>query len=237
MLELNFQEVKVWSSDIIRVYSDPNGRCREDSPNMVLLGQITGFDRSWPSIRAQKCFFVEFVTDGNQERLYGGPIAGSGDGFVATVQETTRQTVRCNGLSWGGDCSFTDHCLGTSFLDVTNGAEQKVASSRALASGLSGATEQYPNELDCVFEIQATTRDFVAFEVEYDLETSFDFLELYTGSLSSGDSATLHMALTGSLSTRFAGSGDGQKRHRCIADIQCVEIGFIYHYSVAISTL
>ncbi|CAJ1951940.1 unnamed protein product [Cylindrotheca closterium] len=212
VVEINFQRVKVWSGDSVRLYSSRYANdCLPSNPSLVLLAQISGFDlaQSLPPLRALGCLLVEFVTDANQERSYGDPTSDSGDGFVAIAQDYTSQTCSCNGfpcdsdgmcqcdgLHWGGDCSFTDYCLGTTYLD-TSGIGTRIASSNALQSGLAGATQLYPNDLDCRFELNSGPgRNSIVFEVEYDLETTFDVLELYTGSLNSKNS--LYTTLTGS---------------------------------------
>jgi hypothetical protein len=54
--------------------------------------------------------------------------------------------------------------------------------------------------LDCHFDLKAGSgMTFIGFEVEYDLETTFDVLELYTGSSTSSE-ATLYTTLTGNSS-------------------------------------
>jgi hypothetical protein len=200
----------VWSGDFIRVYSDPTSRCTEDSPK-VLLAQITGLQPNLPILRGAGCIFVEFVTDANQEQSYGDS-DNTGDGFVARVGKSSscgscngfpcseNGLCECNGIRWGSDCSFTDHCLGTSHIVLSETNEpEKIASSYSVRNGLaSSALELYPNDLDCHFEVKvANSEKYVIFEVEYDLETTFDMLELYSGSLGSEPGVTLYTVLTG----------------------------------------
>mmetsp|Transcript_7127 Transcript_7127/g.16685 ORF Transcript_7127/g.16685 Transcript_7127/m.16685 type:complete len:1479 (-) Transcript_7127:954-5390(-) len=213
VVEMNFQQVKIWSGDMIRVYASSNNDCKLSSPSLVLLAQITGFDptQSLPPLRGAGCLLVEFVTDANQERSYGDPTTDSGDGFLATVEEKSgcscsgfpcdnEGLCKCNGINWGGDCSFTDHCLGTTYLELDTLNPRTIASSKAVQLGLSNAQESYPNDLDCHFEMRVNGGiGTVGFEVEYDLETTFDVLELYTGSLTSSG-AKLYTTLTGSSS-------------------------------------
>ena len=126
---------------------------------------------------------VHFSTDGNQERSYNDA-ENQGDGFVARAYLSPDLQP---------DESFTKHCIGTSYIDLASG-RQEISS---------GENSPYPNDLDCIFELKADVSGFpkyVAFEVEYDLEPTFDYLELYSGSLASTE-ANLH-ALLSAESTR-----------------------------------
>ena len=196
-VSLSFLTVRVWSGDYIKVYSD-EGNCSPSSRTKVLLAQITGMDPVIPQFKAESCILVHFDTDGNQERSYGG-LSNTGDGFFAeatynygscpgsSYHDTERGLCLCRDNSWGSDCSITDHCLGTSFITL-----EDLYDTKSLASG-SGI---YPNDLDCVWEVQANTGNYVIFRVKYDLEPTFDLLELYSGSLGS-DGATPFITLTG----------------------------------------
>lgn len=199
----------MWSGDYIRVYSDPTYLCNPDGPK-VLLAQITGLQPNLPVLRGSGCILVEFVTDSNEERSYGDS-DNAGDGFVAQVGGSSscgncngfpcddKGLCECDGVHWGSDCSFTDHCLGTSHIVLTSYEQiERIANSYAVRDGIASSSTLYPNDLDCPFEVQAAQREgFVIFDVEYDLETTFDMLELYSGSFESESGVTLYTALTG----------------------------------------
>ena len=139
---------------------------------------LPGLDPELPKFRAQSCIMVHFSTDGNQERSYNDA-ENQGDGFVAkTYLSPDLQPEE----------SFTKQCVGTSYIDLTSGRQELS----------SGDDSPYPNDLDCIWELKADVSGFpkyVAFRVEYDLEPTFDYLELYSGSLASTE-AKLHALLS-----------------------------------------
>lgn len=184
-----------------------------------------------PPFKANSCILVHFETDGNQERSYGG-LSNTGDGFRAEVtlnrdscpgssfHDEARGLCLCNGNAWGSDCSITDHCLGTSFIVLKNSYAQE-----SFASG----TGTYPNDLDCVWEVQTNGENHVIFKVNYDLEPTFDLLELYSGSLASGAGATPFLTLSGvskSVEEYYIPTSGGTVTIRLVTDTRGRRTGF-----------
>lgn len=181
-VELSFEQVRLWSGDNLYVYTVKEGSNCNIESTKVLLGAITGLDPDLPIFRAQSCIMVHFSTDGNQERSYND-VENQGDGFVAKYLSPDLLP----------DESFTKHCIGTSYIDLTPGFS--IPSRQEISSG---DDSPYPNDLDCVWELQADVSGlpkYVAFSVDYDLEPTFDYLELYSGSLASTE-AKLHALLS-----------------------------------------
>jgi len=178
-VELSFEQVRIWSGDNLYVYTVKEGsNCNIDSTAKVLLAKITGLNPDLPTFRAEGCIMVHFSTDGNQERSYNDA-ENQGDGFVAKTYLSPNLLP---------NESFIKHCIGTSYIDLTSG-RQEISS---------GDDSPYPNDLDCVWELQADISGlpkYVAFSVDYDLEPTFDYLELYSGSLASTE-AQLHALLS-----------------------------------------
>jgi len=185
-VELSFSHVRIWSSDYIRVYSDPtNFDCNPESKTKILLGQITGLDPDIPNFRARGCILVHFKTDANQERSYNNFLQG--DGFYASYKTVVANEERsCTGLHWGPDCSFTKHCLGTSHIDLDRNKTAYLSS---------GEERPYPNSLDCIWEVK-TDQNYILFNASFDLEPTYDYLELYSGSFSSGSAITPYAFLS-----------------------------------------
>lgn len=184
-VELSFLQVRIWSGDYIRVYSDPE--CDPDSTTKVLLGQITGLDPDLPVFRARGCILVHLETDANQEGSYND-MQNQGDGFAASFTDSIIVEPECNGEQWGADCSFTKHCLGTSHIDIGRDYQHSISS---------GTSRTYPNDLDCIWEVKAKgDQSYVVLDVEYDLEPTYDYLQLLSGTFGSTSGVTPHAFLS-----------------------------------------
>lgn len=207
---LDFQNFRVWSGDFVRIYTDENFKfnCNPDSPDQILLGQFTGLldAETMPRIAAPGCIRLEFTTDSNQERSYGDA-ENLGDGFrlLATTSENVCSsgvnTLQPEGIAWGADCDFKDYCIGTSIVNLAKGSvSQRITNDATFESELDFANSErlYPNDLDCTFQINldgGAAGDIIEVNIWYDLEESYDFLTLQTGSQSSP-----YIVLTGSTS-------------------------------------
>ena len=180
------------------MYTVKEGNCNTDSTTKVLLGKITGLDPELPTFRAMKCIIVHFSSDGNQERSYSD-IENQGDGFNAKTFLTTCCSNNINDCCYWStpihdprEPSFTKHCIGTSHIELSGWLKQDLSS---------GDDKPYPNDLECLWEIQADVSSFpnaIAFDVDYQLEPTFDYLELYSGSIASTGGVKLHGLLSGS---------------------------------------
>jgi len=196
-VELSFQQVRIWSGDFIYVYSDPSMECDSTSKTKVLLGKITGLDPELPNFLATGCILVHFESDANQERSYND-IENIGDGFSASYKTTTvfrgissPRGYECPDGQWGSDCSLTKHCLGTTHIDL--GDPVAFSSTRTISSG---KEIPYRNNLDCIFEIKAAKGNYISFEVEYDIEPTYDYLQLFSGTYGSASGVTPYAFLS-----------------------------------------
>jgi len=214
-VQISFDSLRLWSGDFVRVYTNSfSQECAPGDPSNVLVGQFSGFmsdQGPLPPLRGVGCLLVELLTDANQERSYGGL---SGDGMSLSYNlssrgcrsssdcsgsfcDSTTGLCECGGESWGADCSHVDHCFGTSRIALRNaGTSQNLASSGTASAG------NYPNDLDCSFEVQAFNgENFVEVTVDYDLEPTHDLLWLQSSSLSSfhssGKGPSTQIVLTG----------------------------------------
>jgi len=153
--------------------------CSPDSTTKVLLGQITGLDPILPNdFQSKGCVVVQFETDANQERSYND-IQNLGDGFSASYRDAGIKELRQ---------SFTKHCLGTSHI-VLDGQNNKYDISDSIAE--SRTDYRYPNDLDCIWEVQVKSgQKYVIFDVEYDLEPTYDYLQLFSGTFGSTSGVT-----------------------------------------------
>ena len=111
----------------------------------------------------------------------------------------------CGGKSWGGDCSHNSYCIGTARVKIEEGEKQVIQSSEhATKEVLSkdgniiiGQNEHpYPNDLNCIYELDFghTSFELARVDLYYDLEPTFDLLELSTGS---GENATKYNVISG----------------------------------------
>ena len=113
----------------------------------------------------------------------------------------------CGGEAWGGDCSHTSFCIGTTRVKMREEAHILRSSSRVTEGSLSSANisrsvigeDAYPNDLDCIYELDFGDFDskgelFARIEISYDLEETFDYLELLSGS---GQSSLKYNVLSG----------------------------------------
>jgi hypothetical protein len=206
-VSLQLARAHIWSGDFLRIFTDPDNNCRPDYPKNILLAQVSGFYEGgeFPPISATGCLLVQFKTDPNQERSYGA--VNMGDGFLATYHRDNRDMSisECDGRSWGADCSFNAHCVGTTHIFLSGEEPQLFASSGLLIRSDFfdenpdvSASVTYPNDLDCTFEFQASGNQiFVLMEVYYDLESTHDLLWLQTGSVSSDFGVKPYAVLTG----------------------------------------
>ena len=107
----------------------------------------------------------------------------------------------CGGAARGSDCSHESYCIGTTRVLIEKGSEHVIQSSphatqEALSSQVGFPVFPYPNDLDCVYELETKDQyDFVKVELYYDLEDTFDLLTLQAGS---GVDATQYATLYGS---------------------------------------
>jgi hypothetical protein len=234
-VELFFENARIWSGDYIRVYSAPYDDCNVSSDEKVLLAQITGLQLRSPNVRANGCILVNFKTDANQERSYHD-LSAIGDGFLAYYQSSSNFCVKssdcngfpcsleglcqCDGLHWGADCSFTDYCIGTSYIELFFNAVEISSTDRL--------NPTYINDQDCAFVLHVNDgSSFVVFEVSYDIETTFDFLELYQGSFHS--TATLHSILSAEYADGqffIPTDSEGYATVRFVSDSQGTRTGF-----------
>ena len=86
----------------------------------------------------------------------------------------------------GADCSYSSSCLGTRIFASDSGS---FSSSRAALA----SDSRYSNHVECVFVV-STARAFVQFNVTFNLEDTFDFLEVCSGD---GENAAVQARLTG----------------------------------------
>jgi taurine transport system substrate-binding protein len=201
---VNFTSLRVWSGDSVRVYS--GAALNGSRPTGQLLAQLSGIDHRWPALRGTKeAVLVEFTTDENTEQCYNLP---EEDGWSLTYSRVdpgcvsaadcshrgTCENLLCNCISgWAGaDCSHPS-CLGTH--QAKKGASTGVFMSDAAALM---RDHQYPNSADCVFETRGSQGQHVTFQIQLDLEESFDFLEVRSGT---GPTAVIVTRLTGYLNT------------------------------------
>ena len=214
-VQVTFDSLRLWSGDFVRVYTNPFSlECVPGDPSNVLVGQFSGFisdQGPLAPLRGVGCLLVELVTDANQERSYGGRSLGDGILFSYDLDsrgcqsssdcsgspcDSTTGLCECGGESWGADCSHVDHCFGTSRIALRN-----AGTSQNLASSGTASAVNYPNDLDCSFEVQAFNgENFVEVTVDYDLEPTHDLLWLQSGSLSSfnsGNGPSTQIVLTG----------------------------------------
>ena len=224
IISLTFERFRVWSGDFIRVYTDPH--CQVNRASNILLGQFSGDFTSddkiqqLPSISSKCCLMVNFITDGNIERVYAADSSDYGDGFLAAYDRKAKGCsdasdcsgfhcgdnglCDCGALNWGADCSFSQHCLGTNRVLLENRRYAEVlASSADFVIKFSPDSVRYPNDLDCTWEIQApdaTQRSILRVVIEYDLEATFDLLWLQSGS---GANAKPYYVVTNSVEARF----------------------------------
>jgi len=88
----------------------------------------------------------------------------------------------------------------------------------------------YANDLDCIFDVKAYDgAKYIAFETTYDLETAFDFLELYRGSFGSTTGAQLHAVLSSEKSSGtyyIPVDGSGYASIRLVTDSRGRRTGF-----------
>ena len=196
LVELNFEVLRVWSGDLVRIYADPDFRCKSDSPSSHIIAQATGFDELPPTIRAQGCLRVVFETDLNVEKSYA---VDAGDGFVLRYnrdsQGCSSETdcngnpcvdglCKCGGELYGADCLFGGHCFGTSLVALVNrqpttiASHSSITSSGVLQADLSNLADPkslepgstYPNDALCNFEIEVPPgSDFVEVKMLYDV--------------------------------------------------------------------
>ena len=151
------------------MYTVNEGNWYTDITSKVLLGKITGLDPELPTFQAMKCIIVHFRSDGNQERSYSD-IENQGDGFNAKTFLTTCCSNNINDCCYWStpihnprEPSFTKHCIGTSHIELSGWLKQDLSS---------GDDKPYPNDLDCLWEIQADVSGgggfpkYVAFDVK-----------------------------------------------------------------------
>mmetsp|Transcript_3990 Transcript_3990/g.12676 ORF Transcript_3990/g.12676 Transcript_3990/m.12676 type:complete len:1287 (-) Transcript_3990:1959-5819(-) len=211
----------------------------------------------WPPFVSASGMVITFITDAFDESVYLPPGANasqfSGAGFSATTRIvvgcshnsqcsypdgrcTPRGTCACIPGVAGADCSFAS-CLGQR---IEHGLRGEIRSS-ALALNES---ERYPNDAECEWILEGAqwlADEFASLEgekgqggflrlmLEWDLEESFDFVEVY-------DSAgVMHVQLSG-----FGGPtlftipcGQEPPRIRFVTDGTGRRSGFIGHYEFA----
>lgn len=196
-VELSFSRVRVWSGDYIRVYSGPSQDCSPESGTKILLGQITGLDIKLPVFRERGCILVHFETDANEERTYNS-VDNLGDGFSASYTyaayaniDYNSKSYECSGQQRSYDCSFAEHCLGTSRLIIYGQDHHNISDSNAVDP----RNYRYPNDLDCRWEVEARGQKYVVLELDYlDVEATYDHLQLFVGTI--GPGATPHAVLS-----------------------------------------
>lgn len=155
------------------------------------------------------------------------------DGFEVSFSRPVIEEIDCNGRerdsnglclcggeTWGGDCSHTSFCIGTTHITMREEVMTLKSSSRVTKESLSynnisqfiiGQDDYpYPNDLNCIYEMDFTGFDsegdlfarsddsegelFAKIKVWYDLEETFDLLKLSSGS---GQSSLPYNVLSG----------------------------------------
>lgn len=178
VITVTFDAFRVWAGDYVRVYEG------EDTGG-TLLGQLAGLDRVWPPFSGVGRLLVTFVTDSNREEAYNLPFpdgirvsytaSNSGcDDCSGHGECLANGLCRCDKGYGGGDCSH-EHCLGTHKHAVG-------ATSGSMSSGVKALSDGhlYPNSARCDFVVEPETA-FVRFDLDYDLEETFDYLRIFSG--------------------------------------------------------
>lgn len=209
LVSVELTSARIWSGDFIRIYTDLDNNCTPDSDKKILLAQVSGdySNGDFPPVTAKGCLLVQFLTDPNQERSYGG-VDNGGDGFEALYNrdaDSMETITGCEGTSWGKECTFLEHCIGTTRMFLSATESKPFSSSGWLRredffdiDSPPPFLSPYPNDLDCIFEFQVSkSQKWVLVEMFYDLESTHDLLLLQTGSPSSEFGLKPYAVLTG----------------------------------------
>ena len=175
--QVDFDVLKVWAGDAVSVYGG-------DAATGVLLARLSGLGaKAWPVFRYPGTITVLFETDGLDDGAFGKDFA---DGVSFAYDADAPPCGACGGHGacggdglcvcdagyFGGDCSFSDHCLGhVAPSDAPAGTFKSGAD--ALESGAA-----YGARSACRFAVQASPGDWVRFDVDYDVEDSYDYVTI-----------------------------------------------------------
>ena len=235
IVEVSFEVFRCWAGDYVRVY-EGNGTTGN------LLAQFSGFNKTLPPVRTTGLLTVLFSTDGASERCYSRPV---GDGIVVRYDSDAvgcSSADDCGGLAQGA-CGFDHLCEcfdGYSGSDCSSsvcfGARSVTAPSGSFSSGLHALTEgsSYLNDQDCTFIVSTLAHAFVRFDVDYDIEQTFDFVAVRSGA---SDSAAVYAALTGNGAQRITVPTDsaGLASLHFSSDSKGRRSGFRANYTTAVA--
>ena len=225
--EVAFDVVRVWAGDSVSVYGG-------DAATGVLLARLSGLgNKDWPVFRYPGTVTVLFETDKFDDGAYGKDFA---DGVSFAYDADAPPCGACGGHGacggdglcvcdagyFGGDCSFAEHCLGyVAPSDAPSGTFKSGAD--ALESGAA-----YGARSACTFAVQASPGDWVRFDVDYDVEDSYDYVTI-------SGAAGSDVALTGRGAAVVAVpvDGDGLATLRFDSDEFGQRTGFVADWAVA----
>ncbi|KAG7364268.1 taurine ABC transporter periplasmic ligand binding protein [Nitzschia inconspicua] len=138
----------------------------------------SGSTSPFPPLVAKGCLLIQFTSDGNAERSFrdsenkgnGFRLLYNRDGegcledvdcndFPCGIEADDIGLCQCGGSHWGADCSIVNHCLGTQRLKVALGETTMISSSvdfhqDSIADNDSAKKTFYPNNLDCIWELE-----------------------------------------------------------------------------------
>ena len=177
VVELSFDTFRVWAGDAVEVFD-----------GTTLVAKLHGFDRDWPPLRTTGAMTVKFTTDSVTEKAFDYPLV---DGWSATYDaaasscdaafcgahgtcDTASGLCACEAGYGGADCSLAS-CLGTTTRTASTGEFR--SSPTAPDRGA-----PYGNGVECHFVADVgTSFGYVSFTITYDVEPTFDFVDVKSG--------------------------------------------------------